>query len=106
MPKQASDSLSGELIEEGPELSLEQLCRRSGMKADRIEALVEQGLIEPSGGDLSEWRFSSVCVIRVKKACRLQADLGLNTAGAALAVELMEEIELLQVRLKQFEGRG
>jgi chaperone modulatory protein CbpM len=108
MPKRAPsnepDKYSGELIEEGPELTLEQLCRRCGMEAEKITALVEHGLIEPVGGAKTEWHFSSVSIMRVKKACRLQRDLGVNTAGAALALELLDEIEALRNRLDRLEN--
>jgi chaperone modulatory protein CbpM len=33
-------------------------------------------------------------------ASRLQRDLGVNLAGAALALELLQEIEALRARLK------
>ena len=37
-------------------------------------------------------------------ASRLQRDLGLNLAGAALALELLEEIDALRARLQALGG--
>jgi chaperone modulatory protein CbpM len=37
-------------------------------------------------------------------ALRLQRDLGVNPAGAALALELLDELESLRVQLKAMEG--
>jgi chaperone modulatory protein CbpM len=34
---------------------------------------------------------------------RLQRDLGVNVAGVALALDLLEEIERMQTRLRRFE---
>jgi len=35
---------------------------------------------------------------------RLQSDLGVNRAGAALAVQLLEEIDALRTKLRALEG--
>jgi chaperone modulatory protein CbpM len=39
-------------------------------------------------------------VVRVRSALRLQRDLGVNLAGIALALDLMEELEDLRSQLK------
>jgi len=38
--------------------------------------------------------------LRVRSALRLQHDLGVNLAGIALALDLMEELENLRAQLK------
>ena len=38
-------------------------------------------------------------------ASRLQRDLGVNTAGAALAIDLMEQLERLRAELGRHPGR-
>lgn len=103
MADHVSNNLSGELIEEDPELTLEQLCRRCGVTTEQIAVFVEEGLIEPATGARGTWRFASVSIIRVKKVYRLQRELRLNPAGAVLALHLMDEIELLKARLQKFE---
>ena len=37
---------------------------------------------------------------RARVAMRLQSDLGINLAGAALALQLLDEIENLRARVK------
>ena len=61
--------------------------------------MVDEGFIEPIGVERSHWCFSGISVRRVQKAKRLQRDLGINLAGAALAIELIEEIEQLRALL-------
>lgn len=84
-------------------LTLGDLCRICGISAEQVLALVEEGVIEPAGQDPGRWRFHSVCIRRVRCAYRLNRDLGINLAGAALAVELLEEIDQLRTRLRLLE---
>ena len=66
---------------------------------------MEEGVIEPLGREPRAWRFEAVCVRRVSRAQRLRRDLGVNLAGAALAVELLEELDRLRARLRRYEPR-
>ncbi|NOQ88197.1 MAG: MerR family transcriptional regulator [Gammaproteobacteria bacterium] len=99
MVKQTTDILSGYILEDEPRLTLRQLCDACAVRAEYIIELVDEGFIEPSGMERSHWCFSGVTIRRVQKAKRLQHDLGINLAGVALAMELIEEIESLRDRL-------
>ena len=92
--------LSGIVLEELYELSLADLSRACSVQADCIVVLVEEGLIAPIGREPHRWRFSGVHMRRATVALRLQRDLGVNLAGAALALQLLEEVEALRARLK------
>ena len=46
--------------------------------------------------DRAQWRFSGVALTRVQRVIRLQHDFGVNLPGAALALELLEELERLR----------
>jgi chaperone modulatory protein CbpM len=89
---------TGTIIEDDP-LTLGQLCRACGTHADWVISLVEEGIIEPDGRELSLWRFSGVSLVRVRSALRLQRDLGINLAGVGLALDLIEELEKLRKQL-------
>ncbi|MDX1572023.1 MAG: chaperone modulator CbpM [Xanthomonadales bacterium] len=103
MTRREHQSLSGELLDEGGELTLGELCRICSVSEDRIMELVEEGIVEPGGRDPSRWRFRSVSVRRVRCAVRLERDLGINAPGAALALDLLDELEVLRARLRRFE---
>ena len=90
---------TGIVIEEDS-LTLGQLCRACGVHADWIISLVEEGIIEPQGEDMRLWRFSGASMVRARSALRLQRDLGINLAGIALVLDLMEELESLRARMK------
>ena len=87
------------IVEEQLYLSLEELCRACGTQVEQLAALVDEGVIAPEGAEPERWRFSGMQLRRARVAVRLQRDLGVNTAGAALALQLMDEIEVLRARL-------
>ena len=99
MVKQTTDILSGRILENETRLSLRQLCDACAVHAEYIIELVDEGFIEPSGVEKSHWCFSGITIKRVRKAKHLQRDLGINLAGVALAIELMDELEHLRARL-------
>ena len=88
---------TGTIIEEDI-LTLGELCRASGTHADWIISLVEESIIEPHGDKVRSWRFSGVSVVRARSALRLERDLGLNLAGIALVLDLLEELERLRTQ--------
>jgi chaperone modulatory protein CbpM len=96
--------LSGEVLDEEIELTLGELSWACQLPVERVFELVEEGVIEPLGRDPAHWRFLGVSVRRVRCAQRLQRDLRVNVAGAALALDLLDELERLRARLRRFEG--
>ena len=100
MVNSTTDILSGYIVENETRLTLRQLCDACNVHAEYIIELIDEGFIEPSGMERSHWCFNGINIRRVQKAKRLQHDLGINLAGIALALELMEEIEQLRARLR------
>ena len=91
--------LDGCILEEDFEVSLAELCSACEVHAEFIIALVDEGILEPAGRETGDWRFAGVSLRRAQVARRLQRDLGVNLAGAALVLELMDELRRLQARL-------
>jgi chaperone modulatory protein CbpM len=90
--------------EEPTELTLADVCRACAVQTEFVVELVEEGVLAPAGPEPQLWRFTFAHVHRVRVASRLQRDLGVNLAGAALALQLLEEIEALQARLRVMGG--
>lgn len=87
----------GHLVGEEVEWSLDEVCRLFAVERQWVVELIEQGVFEvPSA---TEPRFGGVALRRVRIAARLRRDLGVNAAGTALAIELMERIEALEREL-------
>ena len=94
-----------ELIDEQTTFTLVELCRSCAVEAEFIEAMVEQGILEPTGRRGPHWCFSSSSLRRTRVTLHLQRDLGINLAGAALALDLLERIEELNARVRAMGGK-
>ena len=88
--------LSGEIVEQREPLSLAELCQQYEVQAEWIVDLVDEGILEPQGEQQVQWRFSGGCCRRISIVLRLQRDLGINLAGTALALELLDELQELR----------
>ncbi|MBD3665401.1 chaperone modulator CbpM [Sulfitobacter aestuariivivens] len=85
-------------------LTLEDLCRFCDADEAWVIELVEHGVLDPIGGTSSNWRFFGASIRRAKKARRLNRDLGVNTAGVALVLDLLDERDAVVRRLAQYEA--
>lgn len=85
-------------------LTLAEISQCCGVTAETILVLVAEGVLAPLGRLQREWRFAGNDLVRARRALRLEQDLGVNAAGAALAIELMEELEQLQRRVRLLES--
>ena len=88
------------ILEEQVGLSLSEVSRACAVQAEMIVELVNEGVLAPDGREPHRWLFTGVHVRRATVALRLQRDLGLNLAGAALALELLDEVEALRAQLR------
>lgn len=84
-------------------LSLPDLCRFCQADQSWVIELVDHGVLEPDGSSIETWHFHGVSLVRAKRAQRLNRDLGINAAGVALVIELLEEREAMRRRLAQYE---
>lgn len=84
-------------------LSLGELARHTGIEAERVLAMIDEGILEPQQGAGGRWRFTADSLQRVTLVLRLQRDLDVNLAGAALALDLLEELAQLRRRVHILE---
>ena len=94
-----------DVMEDMVELTLQELCRACAADSDIIIELVDEGVIESVVIEVGQapdlWRFTGLHLQRAKVALRLKRDLGVNFAGAALALQLMDELAALRGRVAQ-----
>ena len=92
----AETLLEATVMDDSVQLTLADLCRACAVDAEQVIELVEVGLVDPCGRGVPEWRFTGPTLYRVRTALRLQQDLQVNASGAALALELLDEIKRLR----------
>ena len=89
----------------GTQITLEELCSVPGLTVSVLTEMVAFGIVEPSSGNSpAQWMFTSMAANRSMRALRLLHDLELNLAGAALVLELMDELQVARARLQALEG--
>lgn len=88
--------LTGQVLEDYEMVSIVDLCRSCTVELETVTLLVEEGILDPVGTDVTHWQFTVASLRRVKTAIHLQRDLGVNLAGAALALELLDRIAELE----------
>ena len=96
-------TITGVLLDEQVFYSLREVCHVCGSQSEWVVELVEQGILQPTGAAREDWRFPGNSLHTAMRAHRLQRDLGLNLAGVALALELLDEIEALRSRIGALE---
>lgn len=104
MTDKTTNAIPAEPTGSEPIYSLDELSNACDVEATWVVDLVEHGIIEPRGSSVSEWRFSSLSIVRLAKAKRLDRDLGINPAGIALVLDLLGEIDRLKARLNVLKG--
>jgi chaperone modulatory protein CbpM len=94
-----------QVVEEDVPMTLAELCRACNAERELVVQLVEHGVIEPQGSAPQVWVFTGASLQRTRVALRLLRDLELNLPGAALAVDLLDEIARLQRALQAASSR-
>jgi chaperone modulatory protein CbpM len=87
-----------QVVEEQLMLSLPELCRFAEAAPDLVHELVAHGVLDPAGDEPAQWHFGGTSLALTRRARRLMDDLGLNIAGAAVVIELLERIAALERR--------
>jgi chaperone modulatory protein CbpM len=99
MNKTVTPTLSPRVVEEEIELSLAELCHACGIPEEQVVSWIFEGMLDAAGERPQEWKFTGSSLKRARVAWRLTRDLEINTAGVALALDLLDEIAALRARL-------
>ena len=100
MSKQDYSTLTGSIFDDGTEITIIELCKVCSVDPQLVDELISEGIIEPAGHSEAA-RVPYSAVRRTHTVVHLQRDLGVNIAGAALALELLDKIEHLKAQLRR-----
>ncbi len=87
-------------------LTLEELCGICQISPHDVHDLIAYEIIHFENNHHlpeNEWQFDLMQLQRVKTALRLQHDLEVNLAGAALVLDLLDEMEQLRAHAELLE---
>ena len=101
MTERQPNTLSGLIFDETTEITIVELCEVCSIETKLVDEMIDEGVLEPTGGHSEKRRFPYSSVRRTRAVIHLQRDLGLNLAGAALALELLDRIETLRTQLRR-----
>lgn len=97
MGEQLMNNFQMELIEcdELFVLSMEEVCLSFGVSQEVIIEIIDEGIIYKPASKYQDWQFGDNDLFKIRTVLQLHQDLGVNFAGAALALELMAKLEEL-----------
>ena len=99
MTNRSAPVVRAELVDAATLCTVDELCLACNVDANWIAELVVHGVIEPIGQASADWRFTSLTILRIAKARRLERDLNLNPPGVAIVLDLLDEIDDLRAQL-------
>jgi hypothetical protein len=85
-------------LPDGAGAEIDALALESGVHPELVRRLLRLGIFDPAVP------FPRDAAPRIARVVRLRRDLGLNYAGALLACELLDRIELLERRLRAYNN--
>lgn len=95
--------ISNVTIESNPELTLKELCSACDITPEFIYELLEYGILDCDNDSPETYRFRPEHLRRIRTIIHLRDDLEINIPGAALAIELMEEMDKMRIKIEMLE---
>ena len=87
-------------------LTCDVVAERIGARRSLVVRLARAGLIETLESESSEPLLPSHVVVQLRRMQRLRRDLGVNFSGAAVILDLVKRIELLNRELIEIRRRA
>jgi chaperone modulatory protein CbpM len=81
---------------EREQLTLDTLARSAGLHPALVERFVEFGLLEPAEREGTHLVFEAAAVLRLRMIERLRSEIGINLAGIAVILDLLDRLHDLQ----------
>ncbi len=72
------------------------ICSSHKISNEILSDMVSWGIATPSGTSIEKWQFSQDDFDRIGCASRFNKDLDINIPGAAMALELLDELDKIR----------
>jgi chaperone modulatory protein CbpM len=82
-------------------LTLEELCSACALERDWLVVRVREGLIPATEAGAAELRFTAATLTRVRRMLDIERTYDAAPELAALAADMLEEIDRLRARLRR-----
>lgn len=100
-----SQPLRGVVLDANTTFTLTEFCEVCGVETELVLEMIGEGVIEPVAARPGDYEFSGEALFRAKRALRLVSDLGVNWPGAALALDLLDDLDRHERQLNWFRER-
>jgi chaperone modulatory protein CbpM len=87
-------------------LTLADVAEIVGARPSLLSHLVRLGVLETISDESEEPLLRSRSVLRLRRMARLRRDLGVNFAGAAVILDLVDRIERLNREIEEMHSRS
>jgi len=87
-------------------LTIADVAEIVGARPTLISRLVRLGVLETISDESEEPMLRSRSVLRLRRMARLRRDLGVNFAGAAVIVDLVDRVEVMRRELSAIHSRS
>lgn len=91
------------LVDETIQLTFIEVCHHHHIKEETLLDMLEQGLLADITEPHKNLVFKGRDLQRIFSACRLHRDLGINSPGVILALELLDELDSLNQQLQMLQ---
>ncbi len=85
-------------------MTLEALASAAELHVELVERYVDYGLLNADSVEKGVVWFDATAVSRLRRIERLRHDLGINLPGVAVALQLLERIEALQLEIAKLRS--
>ena len=95
------EEFSCTVLDDSTTWGITEICTLCRVENELIYEMVNEGVLIPEGTSPETWRFNGLAIKKIQVTLRLQNDLRVNLPGAALVLDLLEELEELRALLGQ-----